>query len=247
MTNAGAAGAKRRVLLVEDDVIIRTAVRQHLTLTGFDVAEIDDGARALEVARATRFDAIVLDVMLPGIDGITICRRLRAEGANTGTPILMLTAQSSEADKILGLESGADDYVPKPVGIRELRARIDAILRRGARLEDPTRPPASRLEVRGLVLDLERREAIVRGRPVTLTKQEFDVLYLLAGQPGIVFSREALLAKVWGGETFVTDRTVDAVISRLRRKIERNVQNPAMILTAWGIGYKFVDAESARV
>ena len=232
----------QRVLIVEDEAPIRELIRLHLSLAGFDVTEIGDGARALDLARAQRFDLIVLDVMLPGIDGITLCRALRVDGANVHTPILMVTARDTEADTVLGLESGADDYLAKPFGMRELLARVGAILRRSARSDEPvgTGPRAVHSDV---VIDVERRVAIVRGQPLELTKQEFDLLHLLATRPGIVFSREALLSKVWGGDTYVTERTVDTVVSRLRRKIERDAQDPELILTAWGVGYKFADVD----
>jgi len=236
--------AKRRVLIVEDEASIRELVRLHLALDGFDVTEVGDGGRALELARGTRFDLIVLDVMLPGIDGISLCRALRTDGANTNASILMLTARDTESDKVLGLESGADDYLAKPFGMRELLARVGAVLRRASRAADSTDgATAHQLRARDLVLDADRRGLVVRGSRVELTKQEFDLLYLLAARPGIVFSREALLAKIWGGDTYVTERTVDTVVSRLRRKIERDAQDPELILTAWGVGYKFVDAD----
>jgi DNA-binding response OmpR family regulator len=228
-------------LLVEDEAAIREVVRLHLELAGFDVTDVADGKRALDLARATRFDLLVLDVMLPGLDGITLCRALRAEGANILTPILMVTARDTESDKVLGLESGADDYLAKPFGTRELVARVTALLRRQDRLARPSEEPTRLVSRRGIDLDLDKRQATVRGRIVELTRQEFDLLHLLIARPGIVFSREALLANVWGGDTFVTDRTVDAVVSRLRRKIEVDPQDPEIILTAWGVGYRFVD------
>jgi len=232
----------RRVLIVEDEAPIRELIRLHLSLAQFDVTEVDDGTRALDLARGQLFDLIVLDVMLPGIDGITLCRALRVEGANAQTPILMVTARDTESDEVIGLESGADDYLAKPFGIRELLARVGALLRRSARGSEPA--AAGPRAVHGdVVIDVERRVAIVRGQPLELTKQEFDLLHLLAGRPGIVFSREALLAKIWGGDTYVTERTVDTVVSRLRKKIERDAQDPELILTAWGVGYKFADVD----
>jgi DNA-binding response OmpR family regulator len=232
-----------RILVVEDEPAIRELLRLHLSLAGFDVSDIADGTRALALARGQRFDLIVLDVMLPGIDGVTICRALRVEGANVQTPILMVTARDSEPDTVIGLESGADDYLAKPFGMRELMARVHALLRRAARASPPPEPGARSVHTGDLVIDVERRAATVRGEPIELTKQEFDLLHLLATRPGIVFSREALLAKVWGGDTYVTERTVDTVVSRLRRKVERDAQDPELILTAWGVGYKFADVE----
>ncbi len=239
-----ADAARRRALIVEDDLSIRELVRLHLSLAGYDVEETGDGRGALDCARSTPFDVIVLDLMLPGLDGITVCRSIRGGGPNRETPILMLTARDSESDKVLGLESGADDYLTKPFGVRELMARIGAITRRSRR-GDGKAPAAGthRTTARGVVIDADRREVIVRGTPVELTRQEFDVLQLLAARPGIVFSRAVLLSKVWGGDTYVTERTVDVVVSRLRRKIEQDPQDPELILTAWGVGYKFADAD----
>lgn len=230
-----------RALLVEDDASIREIIRLHLELAGLDVTDIADGTRALDLARVTRFDVLILDVILPGLDGVSLCRALRSAGANTLSPVLMVTARDTESDKVVGLESGADDYLTKPFGTRELVARVGALLRHQNRLTP--RSTSSQVTRRGIVIDPDRRDASVRGVAVQLTKQEFELLQLFVEHPGIVFSREALLAKVWGGDTFVTDRTVDAVVSRLRRKIEVAPQDPEMILTAWGVGYKFVDAE----
>jgi DNA-binding response OmpR family regulator len=243
-TNGGATAAvvqRRRILIVEDESSIRELLRLHLSLAGFEVVEIADGTVALDRARGERFDLIVLDLMLPGLDGLTLCRAIRAHGANTATPILMVTARSTESDKVLGLESGADDYLTKPFGIREMLARVAAILRRIDRLELHAPGAARRIQSRDVALDADRREAIVRGVPVDLTKQEFDLLYLLAARPGIVFSRAALLARVWSDDVFVTERTVDTVVSRLRKKIER-ADDTELIVTAWGVGYKFADA-----
>jgi DNA-binding response OmpR family regulator len=232
-----------RVLIVEDEAPIRELLRLHLELAGFRLDEADDGKRGLERARAERFDLIVLDVMLPGLDGVTVCRAIRSSGPNEATPILMVTARDSEADTVLGLESGADDYLAKPFGVRELMARVAALLRRHARAEAREGPVARDVLSQSVSLDPERRQAVVRGQPVELTRQEFDLLYVLAARPGIVFSRTALLQHVWQGDTYVTERTVDAVISRLRKKIEQDPQDPALLLTAWGVGYKFADVE----
>jgi DNA-binding response OmpR family regulator len=231
---------RRTVLVVEDDAGIRELLRLHLDLAGFTIEEAGDGRRALDRARSTTFDLVLLDVMLPGLDGVSVCRALRSTGPNVETPILMLTAREGESDKVLGLESGADDYLTKPFGVRELMARIAAIMRRHRR-QTAVDTPAAVLRVGDLSLDRERREATVRGERVELTKQEFDLLYMMASRPGAVFTRAALLQEVWSDDTYVTDRTVDTVISRLRRKIERDSQDPEMLLTAWGVGYKFAD------
>jgi DNA-binding response OmpR family regulator len=239
------AAPPRRVLVVEDELAIRELLRLHLELAGFALEETGDGRRALETARARPFDLILLDVMLPGLDGVSGCQAIRKEGPNVQTPILMVTARDGESDTVVGLESGADDYVTKPFGVRELMARVSALLRRQDRAAGRAQPAVLIVRTAQLSLDRDRRQAAVRGAPVELTKQEFDLLYLLAARPGLVFSRAALLQQVWSGDTYVTERTVDTVISRLRRKIERDPQDPEMLLTAWGVGYKFMDQESA--
>jgi len=235
--------ARGTILIVEDEPAIRDLLRFHLGLARFDVREEADGRRALDTARAERFDLIILDVMLPGLDGVTLCRALRLEGASSDALILMVTARDAEADKVVGLESGADDYVSKPFGIRELLARVEALLRRHKRVGgESARPAAARISAGELAIDVEKRHVTVRGEAVDLTRQEFDLLALLVARPGMVFSRAALLQQVWRGDAYVTDRTVDTVVSRLRRKIETDPQNPTFIVTAWGIGYKFADA-----
>ena len=180
--------------------------------------------------------------MLPGVDGVTLCRTLRSGGPNQRAAVLMLTARDTEPEKVLGLESGADDYLTKPFGVREFMARVTAVLRRASGgSSEPERTSTGIVTSADVTLDPDRRQARVRGELVELTKQEFDILYLLASRRGIVFSRAALIAKVWGGDTYVTERTVDSVVSRLRRKIEQDPNDPEMILTAWGVGYKFAD------
>jgi DNA-binding response OmpR family regulator len=240
MTASG--NTARRALIVEDEPSIREIVQLHLSLAGFDTDEVADGRAALDRLRTDRFDLVVLDVMLPGVDGVTLCRTLRSGGPNRRVAVLMLTARDTEPEKVIGLESGADDYLTKPFGVRELMARVAAVLRRTEGGSSPPEPASTGLVTSSdVTLDPERRQARVRGDRVDLTKQEFDILYLLASRRGIVFSRAALIAKVWGGDTYVTERTVDSVISRLRRKIERDPNDPEMILTAWGVGYTFAD------
>ena len=234
---------RETVLVVEDEPAIRDLLRLHLTLAGFDMHEAGDGRKGLDLARAQRFDVVILDIMLPGLDGVTLCRALRAEGANRNTPILMLTARDTESDKVVGLESGADDYVAKPFGVRELLARVQALLRRQRRGGEAAASRKGKIGSGGVVVDPDKRQATVRGQAIELTKQEFDLLYLLAARPGIVFSRAALLQQVWRDDAYVTERTVDSVISRLRRKVEQDPQDPELILTAWGMGYKFADVE----
>jgi two-component system OmpR family response regulator len=240
---AAPANTSRRALIVEDESSIREIVRLHLSLAGFETQEAADGHAALDRLRTDRFELVVLDVMLPGVDGVTVCRALRSGGPNQRAGVLMLTARDTELEKVLGLESGADDYLTKPFGVREFMARVMAVLRRtSGDAREPHGTSAGIVTSADLTLDPDRRQTRVRGDLVKLTKQEFDILYLLASRRGIVFSRAALIAKVWGGDTYVTERTVDSVVSRLRRKVERNPDDPEMILTAWGVGYKFSDA-----
>jgi DNA-binding response OmpR family regulator len=188
----------RQALVVEDEPSLRELLRLHLGLAGYQVQEADDGAAALRLTRATRFDLLVLDVMLPGLDGFSLCEGIRAQGANTDSPILMLTARAGESDKVTGLERGADDYLTKPFGVRELLARVKALTRRHERhqsREDAVTTLAS--AARGeITLDSNRRIAVVRGQPVELTRQEFDLLHRLVTRPGMVFSRTALLEHV---------------------------------------------------
>ena len=236
------AHSSRRALIVEDEPSIREIVRLHLSLAGFETEEVANGHAALDRLRADRFDLVVLDVMLPGVNGVSLCRALRASGPNQRAGVLTLTARDTEPDKVIGLESGADDYLTKPFGVREFMARVTSVLRRASGgLSEPDRTATGVVTSADVTLDPERRQARVRGDLVELTRQEFDILYVLASRRGIVFSRAALIAKVWGGDTYVTERTVDSVVSRLRRKVERDPDDPEMILTAWGVGYKFAD------
>ena len=238
-------GVSKRALVVEDDPSIRELLQLHLGLAGFDVDDAADGREGLERARAGTYDLLVLDVMLPGLDGISICRAVRAAGPNLNSSILMLTARDSEADTVIGLESGADDYLSKPFGVRELQARIAAVMRRGRLAVESTPadedPPVLPL-AEGIAMDMARRTVFVHGTPIDLTRQEFDLLHQLASRRGIVFSRARLLQTVWSGDAYVTERTVDTVVSRLRRKLETDPRQPSLILTAWGVGYKFADA-----
>lgn len=230
-----------QVLVVEDDVNIRDLIALHLGLEGLECVLVGDGRDALARLEATRVDLVVLDLMLPGIDGLTVCKAMRRSGANTDTPVLMLTARGEEADKVLGLETGADDYLAKPFGIREFVARVRALLRRPRALASAGSDAGRAVAVHGVEIDPARRRVRVTGREVELTAQEFRLLHLLATHPGIVFSREALLARVWPDETFVTPRSVDTLVKRLRKRIEADTEAPTLILTVWGAGYKFAD------
>jgi two-component system OmpR family response regulator/two-component system alkaline phosphatase synthesis response regulator PhoP len=243
---APASAGNLRVLVVEDDPRISELVALHLRLEGFVPIAVADGSQALERARSEPFDLVVLDLMLPGLDGLTVCRAIRRDSRNADVPILMLTARDEESDKVLGLESGADDYLTKPFSVREMVARARALLRRPrlSRLaqEAEALPGTPKpVTVAGITVDPARRQARVHDREVELTSLEFDLLYLLAANRGIVFSREALVARVWGGDTYVTERNVDTIIKRLRRKLEDDAADPRLILTVWGAGYKFAD------
>jgi two-component system OmpR family response regulator/two-component system alkaline phosphatase synthesis response regulator PhoP len=234
-----------RVLVVEDERNIRELVCLHLAHEGYHCEGVADGREALARTEQQRFDLLVLDVMVPGLDGLSLTRAVRNRGLNRDVPILILTARREEADKVVGLESGADDYLTKPFGVRELVARARALLRRpriaSGAVSQPG-PVADVLRIQGIEIEVQKRRVKVDGRGVELTDQEFRLLHLLATHPGIVFSREALLAKIWRGDTFVTVRSVDTLVKRLRRRIEADPANPRYLFTVWGVGYKFADA-----
>jgi DNA-binding response OmpR family regulator len=233
---------RRSILVVEDEANIRELICLHLGLEHFTCVEAADGHDGLRLARERRFDVVILDLMLPGLDGVTVCRAIRRESMNTDAPILMLTARREESDKVVGLESGADDYLTKPFGVRELVARVRALLRRRPLAFAPGTADAQRaITYRHIEVDPARRRVQVGGREATLTSHEFALLYLLLSNPGIVFSREALLSRVWKEDTFVTVRSVDTLVKRLRRKIEDDSANPSIVLTVWGAGYKAAD------
>ncbi len=236
------APVRRRVLVVEDEPHIRELVALHLGLEGLAVTEVGSGDEAIRRSETEAYDLVVLDLMLPKVDGVAVCRAIRRQMTNADVPILMLTAKREESDKVLGLESGADDYLTKPFGIRELVARARALLRRPRLAASAAGKPPEIVETRSLRLDRARRQATVNGQNVELTPHEFDVLYLLASNSGIVFTREMLLEGVWTNDTHVTERSVDTLIKRLRQKIEADTREPQLILTVWGTGYKFADA-----
>jgi DNA-binding response OmpR family regulator len=234
-----------RVLVVEDETNIRDLVCLHMRHEGYECEALGDGAAALTRSESERFDLMVLDVMIPGLDGLSLCRAVRNGRLNHDVPILMLTARRDESDKVVGLESGADDYLTKPFGVRELVARARALLRRprqAAAAGDGDTPPGDGvIRVHGIEIDVPKRRVTVGNDVVELTDQEFRLLQLLATHPGIVFSREALLSKIWRGDTFVTVRSVDTLVKRLRRRIEKDPAEPQFLLTVWGVGYKFAD------
>ena len=224
--------SKAQVLLVDDDEKTVATVTLYLEHAGFDVVTASDGVGALAMARREPPpDLIVLDLMLPGLDGLEVCRRLREE--SSAIPIIMLTARSSEEDRLEGLDLGADDYVVKPFSPRELAARVRAVLRRAPGAEDETP-----LRVGALVIDPARHEATVRGERVPLTPREFRLLEVLARTPGRAFSRSELVERAFGAESEALDRTIDAHIVNLRRKIEVDPARPAIVETVFGVGYR---------
>ena len=229
-----------KILLIEDDPHIGELVSIHLKDLNCSVEIITDGRVGYEKASTGNYSLIVLDIMLPGMDGLEVCRMLRADKVNTH--ILMLTAKSEEIDKVLGLETGADDYLTKPFSIREFIARVKAILRRLGKLNnDATNQTYEHLEYSDLSIDLTKRKVVLKGKTLDLTPKEFDLLILLASKPGRVYSRSDLLDKVWGYNFNGYEHTVNSHINRLRSKIEPDINNPTYILTSWGIGYKFND------
>ena len=228
---------KPTVLVVEDEKDIRELVRYALAEEGFPVLEAGDGEQALAWARKERPGLLVLDLMLPGMSGLDVCRTLRADPRTSKLPIVMLTARATEVDKVLGLEIGADDYVTKPFSPRELVARVKAIVRRayGGDLERP-REVWERGRLR---IDLDGYETVLDGKPLALSLREFELLRFFAQNPDRAFSRGDILDLVWGSDTHVEPRTVDVHVRRLRQRIERDDSSPELILTVRGFGYKF--------
>ncbi len=231
-----------RILVVEDDFDIAEMLQTWLMEADYGVEVAQDGLRALDMFAAGQFDLVLLDLMLPGMDGFEVCRRIRETGS--AVPILMLTAREEEADKVLGLELGADDYITKPFGMRELLARVKANIRRSAMapVQGERAQPASgkRLELGRVVVDQEKATVYKDGNPLELTQREYDLICYLASQPGKVFSREALMEHVWNYEGYVGDvRAVDVAVRRLREKIEDDPASPKFIVTKRGMGYLF--------
>ncbi|MEO8627202.1 MAG: response regulator transcription factor [Betaproteobacteria bacterium] len=232
-----------KVLVIEDELDIAKLIQLHVQDLPCQVNLAFDGIVGLAEAQANAYDLIILDLKLPGIDGLEVCRRLR--GAGRYTPILMLTSKSSELDRVLGLEMGADDYLTKPFSVMELTARVKALFRRVEMLSKKAEGAAQArvIQVRDLTIDIDRHAVSVRGQPVELTAREFDLLVHFSRYPGRVYSREQLLDQVWGYQHSGYDHTVNSHINRLRSKIERDPQNPEYIYTVWGVGYKFADAD----
>ncbi len=229
--------ATQTILVVEDEPDIRKLVQYHLAQEHFKVLEAEDGEQALKILQREKANLIILDLMLPGLSGLELCKILRERPHTAQLPILMLTAKAGEADKVVGLEIGADDYLAKPFSPREMVARVRAILRRS---EAAAVSEATPFYAKGpLRIDFSTYEVSVRGKAVRLTLKEFELLRFLVQNPSRVLSRDQLLDRVWGGETFVTPRTVDVHIRRLRKAIEKDDRKPQWILTLRGVGYKF--------
>jgi DNA-binding response OmpR family regulator len=229
-----------RILLVDDEQSIQTLLSFPLRKDGYEVVQATDGREALARFSETAFDLVVLDVMLPRVDGLEVCRRMRARSS---VPIIMLTAKAEEIDKVLGLELGADDYITKPFSMREFRSRVKAALRRAgmARREPSDDEP---LEVHELRIDPAKRAVEVRGALVQTTYVEFEILLALATSPGRVWTRDMLLTRIWGDSAYRDPRTIDVHIRHLREKLERDAKDPEYLFTVRGVGYRFRDTET---
>jgi len=225
------------ILLVDDEDSIQKLLAYPLEREGYRVLQARDGEEALERFASERVDLVVLDIMLPKLDGLEVCKRLRAESE---VPIIMLTARDDELDKVLGLELGADDYITKPFSIREFRSRVRALLRRAA-VSRQVDGDGELISAEGLTIDLARRLVEVEGKRVQLTYVEFELLRILASNPGRVYSRRMLLEALWGGADYREPRTIDVHVRHLREKLERDPADPEYILTVRGVGYRFRD------
>jgi len=230
----------RKILVIEDDKDMAGILLRNLEDAGYEVTTASDGGSGLAMAKADEHDLIILDLMLPEIDGLEVCRQVR--GMPSYTPVLMLTCLSSEVDKVVGLEMGADDYMTKPFSLRELLARIKAILRRDEALRSAENSPPSESVKRGdLLIDTDKRRVTRGEEPVELTAREFDLLLHLARHPGRVYSRQQLLDQVWGYGYEGYAYTVNSHINKLRSKLEPDRDNPRYVQTVWGVGYRFSD------
>ena len=236
-----------RILLVDDEQAILTLLSYPLAQDGYEVVRAADGVEAMARFGETEFDLVVLDVTMPHMDGLDVCRRMRA---TSSVPIIMLTAKTDEIDKVLGLELGADDYITKPFSIREFRSRVKAALRRSSMVATPAAgergEAAEPLEAGELRVDFDKRTVRVRDALVATTFVEFEILGLLARSPGRVFTREALLDRIWGDSAYRDPRTIDVHIRPLREKLEHDAKEPEYIFTVRGVGYRFRDREGAR-
>lgn len=231
---------KKVILTVDDEEHILELIGYNLEINGYDVLKADSGEAALKLLQSEHVDLVLLDRMLPGIDGIEVLKEIRTDKNLKNLPVILLTAKTEEFDKVVGLEIGADDYIGKPFGIHELIARIKAVLRRAGEGEEEGEAQEEILELDNLVINYTTRVVTVDGREMELSLKEFELLYLLAGNRNRVFSRDTLLEKIWGYDYMGETRTIDVHIRNLRKKIERDPDNPEHIKTVRGIGYKFV-------
>ncbi|HPA48320.1 MAG TPA: response regulator transcription factor [bacterium] len=222
-----------KILIVEDEPDMRRGLEDNLQFEGYTTVSTSNGLEGLRLARQDKFDLIILDLMLPGMDGLDLCRQLKREGSST--PIIMLTAKGSESDRVMGLEVGADDYITKPFSLRELLARVKAILRRSGALSS-----LSEFQFDDIYLHFGRYEATKGGEPLQLSPREFEIMRLLSERRGEIVTRERFLEEVWGYESAPSTRTVDNHIAKLRQKIEVDPDNPKHIVTVHRMGYKFV-------
>jgi DNA-binding response OmpR family regulator len=234
----GLSATAPRILLVDDELSVQKLLTYPLRKEGYDVIPALDGREALDRLREDTFDLVVLDVMLPRMDGFDVCRAIRSRST---VPIIMLTAKTEETDKVLGLELGADDYITKPFSVREFRSRVKAVLRRAA-LAQPEAQFEEPIDAGDLSIDFEKRSVVVRGESVRLTYVEFEIIAALARAPGRVFSRTMLLERVWGDASYRDPRTIDVHIRHLREKLEEEAKTPELILTVRGVGYRFRDS-----
>ncbi len=233
-----------KLLVVEDDPAIQKMIADYFRHNGYQVVTASDGEAGIKAAFDERPDALILDVMLPKTDGFSVCRHIRER--NPSLPILILTAKDDVVDKVLGLEMGADDYVTKPFSLRELEARVKSVLRRmRAKSTEGDEAEQAPIQRGGLRIDSARREVTINGRHVELTPKEFELLALFASHPGRVYSRKYLLENIWDYTYSGYDRTIDSHINRLRAKIEDDPDHPKMVMTVWGVGYKFSDENGA--
>lgn len=230
---------KKVILTIDDEPHILELLEYNLTKAGYKVLRAETGEKGLELLKSAQVDLVLLDCMLPGMDGMEVLREIRADLQLSLLPVMMLTAKGDEIDKVLGLELGADDYLSKPFSLRELEARVKALLRRSALTHRETRPK-EQFQTGGLVVNHEAREVTLQGTPVMLSRKEYELFHMLITHPNQVFTREQLLEQIWGYDYFGETRTVDVHIRSLRKKLEKNPEQPEHIRTVRGIGYKFV-------
>ncbi|HIT73633.1 DNA-binding response regulator [Tyzzerella sp. An114] len=232
--------SKKNILTVDDEIHILELLRYNLETAGYNVIQAESGEEGLEILDKNDIDAVLLDLMLPGIDGLEVLRRIRTNPEKRKTPVIMLTAKGEEFDKVLGLEMGADDYIAKPFSVRELQARLKAILRRvDDQKNENDKKKVKKISIHGLEIGLETRTVTMNGQEIEMSHKEFELLKLLAENPGRVYSRDILLEKIWGYEYIGETRTVDVHIRHIRKKIEEDDSNPLFIKTVRGYGYKF--------